>query len=268
MEKTFNNFRIQKAFSLAEVIASLIIGSMVLIAVMSVYNRAQRSAIAITRNLDSQRLASEVLQRIAEDLDGIIDAGKNVKITIKNKMESHGFHTAQLEILKTVYDDQQKPQVFEKIVWQGQYDYDGDSMALVLYRSHSGIAYEDKLLEQNKEDFERELFVPVCSGITFFAVQIPQGDQVRDNWTAEAIPPAVAVTLSFAEPVKTVTGALDVPDLDKIKRTVAVDRTRKMKFVYVPPQYADQNQPSEDPNKLKQESNEPNKPNELPQMPK
>jgi prepilin-type N-terminal cleavage/methylation domain-containing protein len=259
MKKTFNNIVNRKAFSLAEVLVALTIGAMVLVAVMAVYNRAQSAAAAISRHLDSERLTSEVLQRIAEDLDGIIDAGKNVKITIQNKWESHGLHTARLEILKNVYDDQQKPQVFEKIIWQGNFDYDGGSGGLVLYRSHSGIAYEDKLLEQDREDWQRELFVPVCSGVTYFAVEIPQGDQFQDSWTAESLPAGVVITISFAEPVKDASGVLDVPYFDKIRRTVAIDRTRKMRFVYEPPQFEDVNQPPE-PNEPKQEPNEPNKP--------
>lgn len=271
MKKSINIFANRRAFSLAEVIAALTIGAMVLIAVMAVYNRAQSAASAISRHLDSERQTSEILQKIAEDLDGIIDAGKNVKITIQNKWESHGLHTARIEILKNIYDNQQKPQVFEKIVWQGHYDYDGGSRGLVLYRSHSGIALEDKLLDEEKEDFERELFVPVCSGVTYFAVEIPSGDQVQDNWTSETLPPGVVISVSFAEPVKDVSGVLDVPDLEKIRRTVAIDRTRKMKFVYQPPEFADANQPQET-NESKQEPNEPNKPDTdepaIPPMPK
>jgi type II secretory pathway component PulJ len=261
MRKTCNEFQNRKAFSLAEIIAALVIGSLVLIAVLNIYGRAERSAAAITRNLDDARLSSEVLQRIAEDLDGIIEAGRNVKITIQNKIESRGFHTARLEIVKTIYDENAKPQIFEKIVWQATFDYDGDSKSLVLYRSHSGIAYEDKLFEESKEEWERELFVPICSGVTFFGVYVPMGDQSRDNWTADALPKGVTAAVSFAEPVKTAAGVLDVPDIDKIIRTVAIDRTRKIRFVYVPKEVTeDQNRPPEDPNKLKQEPNEPNKP--------
>jgi len=263
----------QKGFSLAEVLVALTIGAMVLITVIAVYNRAQSAAVAIVRHLDSEQQSYEVLQRIAEDLDGIIDIGKNVKITLVNKWESHGLHTARLEIVKNIYDDQQRPQVFEKIIWQGYYDYDGGSGGLVLYRSHSGIAYEDKLLEQDKEAWQRELFVPICSGVTYFAVEIPQGDQVRDFWNSDTIPAALRITLSFAEPVKNPDGVMEVPDLDKIRRTVAIDRTRKMKFVYEPPQFEDVNAPKE-PNQPKQEPNEPNKPNitdetdKLPILPK
>ncbi len=261
MKETIDNLANRKGFSLAEVLVALTIGAMVLIAVIAVYNRALSASAAISRHLDSEQVSSEVLQRIAEDLDGIIDAGKNVKITVENKWESHGLHTTRLEILKNIYDDQQKPQVLEKIVWQGNFDYEGGSGGLVLYRSHSGLAYEDKLLEQDKEDWQRELFVPVCSGVTYFAVEIPQADEIRDFWNSEMLPAGLRVSLSFTEPIKSAAGTLDVPDYDKIRRTIAIDRTRKMKFVYELPQFEDVNQPQE-PNESKQEPNEPNKPNE------
>jgi prepilin-type N-terminal cleavage/methylation domain-containing protein len=262
MKKTVNNLMKPKGFSLAEVVAALTIGALVLVAVIAVYNRAQSAAAAIYSHLDSEQQSTEVLQRIAEDLDGIIDAGKNVKITIVNRWESHGLHTARLEILKNVYDDQQIPQVLEKIVWQGNFDYDGGSGGLVLYRSHSGIAYEDKLLEQDKEGWQRELFVPVCAGVTYFAVRIPQGDQMAESWNSDTLPAGLNILLSFAEPFKSPAGVMDVLDYDKITRTVAIDRTRKMKFVYEPPQFEDVNKPQEpnEPNEPKQEPNEPNKP--------
>ena len=56
MKKIFGTSRARAGFSLAEVITSLTIGAMVLVAVLVVYNRAERSAAAITRKLDRSRL--------------------------------------------------------------------------------------------------------------------------------------------------------------------------------------------------------------------
>ena len=231
MNKTFDISKKQSGFSLAEILAALMIGSMVLIAILAVYNRAERAAAGITRKLDSTRLPSEILQRIAEDLDGIISADAGTKITIENKIEAHGFQTARLEIVKTIFDKADKPQVFEKIIWQTAYDYGNEGRGLVLYRSHSGIAAEDKLLDEQKEKWERELFVPVCTRITFFSVRVPVGSDFQNSWTNNALPAGVVVTISFAEPVKTPAGSWDVPETEKITRTVAVDRTRKIKFI-------------------------------------
>jgi hypothetical protein len=234
MKKPRTGFGKLSAFSLAEMLAALVIGTMVFIAVLAIYSRSETSVNAVMRRLDSSQLPAEVIQTIAEDIDKmVVTTGSDTKITIDNKFE-HGYPTAKLEILKTIYDGKDAKQTFEKITWQGSYD--NAAGCLVLYRCHSGIAAEDKLLDRQKEDWEKELFVPVCSGVTFFRIQVPIGSgfkDFRDKWDSDALPPGIVVTLSFAEPLKTLAGALDVPDTEKITRTIAVDRTRKIKFTFV-----------------------------------
>jgi len=230
MKKTFNTFREQRGFSLVEMLAALLIGTMVLVAVLGIYSRAGRSADAITHKLDSSRLPSEVLQRIAEDLDRIIASGSDTRVTIENKLDNL-YPTARLTILKNYYDKGSRPQILEEIIWQTSYDYETDS--LVLYRSHRGIASEDKLLDEKREDWEKGYpYVPICDGVTFFKIQVPRGEELLDRWSGSP-PPGIVVTISFAEPFKTVAGDLDVPDEEKITRTIAVDRTRKIKFIFV-----------------------------------
>jgi len=217
---------------------------MVLVAVLGIYSRAEHAAAAITRKLDNSRLPYEVLQRIAEDLDRTIAHGSDMKITIENKFEK-GLSTAQLTILKTIYGKRDKKQTFEKIVWRTSYDNDTDG--LVLYRSHSGMGLEDKLLDEQKEGWEQELFVPICAGITFFKIQVPRGENFLDRWTSNSLPRGVVVTISFAEPFKTVAGTLDVPDKEKITRTIAIDRTRKIRFIFVKKEYEeDENKEEKD----------------------
>lgn len=257
-----------KGFSLAEVIVALTIGSMVLVAILAIYNRAESSVSAITEKLDSTRLGSEVLQRIAEDIDRLIATGKDTKITINNKLNNL-YPTARMEIIETYYDKKNEKQIFEKIVWQTSYDYESFDEGLVLYRSHSGMGTEDKLLDEEKEDWERELFVPVCSGVTFFKIQvpkyeptpidqqlaksrrptgsgqrseseqttdeeqIPEVEKFEDSWTTEALPFGIMITVSFAEPFKALDGSFDVYENQKFKRTIAIDRTRKIKFKFL-----------------------------------
>ena len=127
-----------KGFSLAEVLASLVIGGMVLIATYGIYSRVGRSIKSVNRKLDSLHLPNEVLQLIAEDLYCIVTAGPETKVAIVNKYDSRGYATARMEITKTYYDKKNTEQVFEKIVWVTSYDYDGDSNSLVLYRNHPG----------------------------------------------------------------------------------------------------------------------------------
>ena len=224
-------FKRKQGFSLAEVIASLTIGSMILVAGISLYRRAERSVSAATYQLEKSRLSSEVLQRIAEDLDRIIAIGADVKLTLESKMEQHGYSTGKLVISKSYFDDKNKQQNFEEITWVSSYDFDGAEEGLILYRSHSGLASEDKLLDKTKEDWQKELYIPICSGVTYFRIQVPQGENVADKWESSKLPRAVIVTISFAEPVKSVSGDWEVAEEDKVVRTIAIDRTRKIKFI-------------------------------------
>ncbi len=222
----------KSAFSLAEVLAALTIGAMILVAVLGIYSRAERSSAAIIRKLDSSQLPREILQRIAEDLDKIITADSGTKITIENKFKK-GLPAARLTIQQTIYDKDNKQQIFEEIVWQSSYDLDANN--LTLYRSHRGIELEDKLLDEKRADLEKEYpFVPVCTGLTLFKIQVPKGEEFQNVWRSPSPPLGITVTISFAEPYETETGTLDVPDSEKISRTIAINRTRKIKFTLLP----------------------------------
>jgi hypothetical protein len=223
-----NIYRTRTGFSLAEVLAAVLIGSMILVAALSIYNRADKSAEKVTRKLQSSQLSSEVLQRIAEDLDRIISSDTDTTINIQNKFKN-GFPAARLTITKNIKDNANKEQNFEEIIWQSLYDYESPATGLVLYRGYSGIALEDKLLDKSKDDLELKRSAPVCSGVTFFEINAIQDGKPVDKWDGPA-PSGIKVTLSFAEPFKKVNGTLDVPDTEKDTRTIAIDRTRKIRF--------------------------------------
>lgn len=225
------------SFTLIETLAALTVGSMVLLVVLALYSRAQTGAAASIARMENNRLPREVLHRIAEDLDRVAGSGQEARIGIENKFQE-GLPVAKMEITRLINDAKNQPQTLEKIVWQSSID--PDTGLLTLYRSHSGIALEDKLLDEQKEPWQRELFVPVCSGLTFFKIEVPQGNNLLGRWANENMPPAVVITLSFALPFKTIIGTLDVPEEDKIIRTVAIDRTRKPAFTLAP---FDANQP-------------------------
>jgi prepilin-type N-terminal cleavage/methylation domain-containing protein len=223
----------RRGFSLAEVLAALTIGAMVLVAVLTIYSRAENSAAAVTRKLESSGLPGEILQRIAEDLDRIITSDPSTRITIDSTRFDQGYQTAQLVIGKTIFDSKNQEQIFEEIVWQANYNNDANS--LTLYRSHSGIALEDKLLDQKREILEKEYpFIPICTGLTYFKIQVPRGQDLQDRWISPALPPGITVTISFGEATPTIRGTLDVPDETKITRTIAIDRTRKIRFELAP----------------------------------
>jgi hypothetical protein len=232
MKKICRGSQDLSGFSLAEVIASVTIGAMVLVTMLGIYRQAQTSAAAVERKIEGSRLASEVLQRIAEDLDRMVGSGSDTKIIVQNKFEEH-YPTAQLTIKEAIRGGKNKAQNFETVVWQASYDYEGDANGLVLYRSHSGMAVEDKVLDEYKEDWERALFVPICSGVTYFKFQVPKGSDLLHRWPGTPLPRGLVVTISFADPVETLRGTWEVLDEDKVVRTIAVDRTRKIKYVFV-----------------------------------
>lgn len=233
MKKTSGTSGMLRGFSLAEMLAALTIGAMVTVAVLGIYHRAENSAAAVTRRLDSSRLPGEVLQRIAEDLDNIISSSSDATIIIENKFENIASRmlvpAAKLVITRTIQDSRDREQKFQEIIWQSSYDFQSATDSLTLYRSSSGLNVEDKVLEKNKSDFERELFVPICSGITFFKISVLAGENLIEKWNGSP-PPGIEVTISFAEPYKRANGTFDVPDEEKITRTIAIDRTRKIRF--------------------------------------
>ena len=228
--------RRRSGFSLAELLAALTIGAMVFVAVLTIYNRAEKSAAAITRALDESQMPFELLQRICEDVDRMISSGANVKMTIENKYDE-GFPSARLAMTRTIIDSKNNPQTLEEIVWQSGYDLASTAGGLVLYRSYSGISVEDKLLDGQRADWEKNYpFVPICAGLTMFRIQAVQGENSVDQWVSDALPFGVKLTFSFAEPIQTAGGVLDVPEEDRIVRTIVVDRTRKIKFDIEPAQ--------------------------------
>lgn len=225
MKKAFIYIRIRRGFSLAEVLAALIIGSMILVAMLNVYGRASHSAQAIEQRLDNTGVQNEVLQRITEDLD-TITSSSDVKITFENKIKN-GYPAATLTILKNYKDTNNQEHIFDRIIWVTSYDYQNPAGGLVLYRSHDGVGMEDKILDKNKSQLERQLFVPICSGITYLKITAPVSNQTVERW--DGVPTAgITVTISFASPFKKADGTLDVPPEEKFTRTIAIDRTRKI----------------------------------------
>lgn len=232
MKKAFKTFREPHGFTLAEVLAALVIASMILITVMGIYSRAESAAATIKRKFESSKLPSEVLQRIAEDIDRIITSDPSVKIIINNKIVK-GYPTARLTITKTIVNAKKQSKIFENIVWQTNYDYDANGLVLYRQRTSEVGLLEDKLLDEERESWEQEFFVPICEGITYFKIQAVKDGETMDKWVGR-MPLGIEVTISFAEPFKTLENTWDVYDEHKFTRTIAIDRTRKIKFKIAP----------------------------------
>jgi hypothetical protein len=211
-------------------LAALVIGAMVLTSILGVYAQANRAAEAVLDKIETPALATEVLQRIAEDLDRIVGADDNVAVQIRNGFDN-GFVTAELILRRTLKDAENKEQTLEEIIWRAAYDYESAVPGLAIYRARTGIGLEDKLLDARRERWESNYaFVPLCGGVTYFRIEVPRGDGGVDRWPGPSAPPGVRVTLSFAQPYETVRGTLDVFDEHKISRTIAIDRVRAIRF--------------------------------------
>lgn len=221
----------KRAFTLAETLATLIISAMIMIAVLGIYSSVKRTIASIDRRLERYGLPTEILQRIAEDIDRMLITVTDVKITFNNRQTKGNYSSGQLIIESTIYDTDNEPQIFEKIVWQSQSNPDANG--LILYRAHSGYAMEDHILDEPKAKYAREFFIPICDGLTYFSVQAVQGEELIDKWDEKTLPTALAITLSFANPVENLSGEYEVPEEKRIRRTIALDRTRRISYVFI-----------------------------------
>jgi prepilin-type N-terminal cleavage/methylation domain-containing protein len=238
----------QRGFSLIELLAVLVISTLVVVSALAVYSQMQNAARQIDSVIDDEQLPTEVLQRIAQDLDRIVaplsGQAADVKISVKNKPDG-SYESAQLKITKTYLDNKNQKQVFEEITWQSNYDFTSDR--LILYRSHSGLTVEDNVLAENKtktentSDPNRALFIPVAAGLSCFKIQCLAGTDFVNAWAADTLPGVVKISISFALPYQDTQGNYVVPEDQMITRTVAIDRTRQIKFQFIPPDLNDLN---------------------------
>jgi len=238
------------AMTLIEVIVVLMLAGMVLLAVMGIYNRVRASAVVILDRLEQNRLQSEVLQKIAEDIDRLAAPGFDATINFRNKMDN-GYRSAQLILENSYYDKSNRKSTYERIIWQTSYDPQIDSM--ILYRLHEGINVEDKVLEKDpKSSPSAGLFIPVAAGVTYFELKAQQGEQILSAWTSDSLPKAVRVSLSF-EPFRQLSnGSVGVPEEAILFRTIAVDRTRMIPYQFIKKKFE---LPEEDPNDLIEDPN-------------
>ncbi|MHC5145747.1 MAG: PulJ/GspJ family protein [Planctomycetota bacterium] len=217
----------ERAFTLVETIVVLMLGSLILMAVLGVYGRVRANGSAILGRLQQHRLQSEILQKIAEDIDRLAAPGFEATIRFQNKL-NNGYYSAQLILESSYYGNDNKKDIYEKIEWRTAYDPAHDT--LTLYRMHEGLNVEDKVLGV---DPEQPPYIPVAQGVTFFELKARQGETVLGAWSSDALPKAVQVGLSFAWPQELSDGSVGVAEEDIFFRTVAVDRTRLIPYQFV-----------------------------------
>ncbi len=258
-------YRIQ-GFSLVEILTVLVLSAMIMSATILIFNRVRTSAAAINANLDQYGLPEEILQKIAEDIDRLASPGFDATVSLRNKIEN-GYNSAQLIIENKYYGNGKPPKadVYERVVWQSRYDSETDR--LVLYRSHSGVNMEDKVVNKLVEDKDteagkRELamaqaFVPICTGLTHFYIGALTGaEEPQPAWTDTKMPNGILVSLSFASLIQLEDGSFYLPETSVVSRAVAVDRMRPIAYKFVAKTF------EVDPNDFDEKANDPNNPSD------
>ena len=223
----------ENGFTLAEAIATLVIATMIMAAVTGIYIGIKRAEASVNRRLEGGFLAMEILQRISEDIDRLALPGADVTMTVKNKVDIRGYNISQMIIESKIYGKDNKPLTFEKIVWQSKVDTDANG--LILYRAHSGYTLEDKMLEEPKEKYETELYIPVCSGVEHFLIQpVVDGNTVW-SWGNPTLPPSVRISISFTPRQQDALGNMVLPPESIKARTVVINRFKQIPYTFIEP---------------------------------
>ncbi|MDD5010543.1 MAG: hypothetical protein PHQ00_00295, partial [Phycisphaerae bacterium] len=214
----------------------------------------------INRRLEDGFLATEILQRVADDISKVAMPGSDVTMSVKNKLDIGGYKISQMIIESKIYGKDNKPLTFEKIIWQSRVSIDANG--LVVYRSHSGYTMEDKMLEEPKEEYERELFIPICSGASLFAIEAVKDGNAVEVWESKTLPPAVKISISFNERQQDALGNMIVPEEFVSTRTSVIDRFKKINYQFIAKEFPDINDIADV--NLPDDSNEPDDVNNVP----
>ena len=240
---------VAKAFTLIEVVSVLTIAALIMIATLNVYDRVRKTTSSINERLQENLLTTEILQRIAQDIDRLAAPGFDTTVTIKNVTEA-GYNKAQLIIENKIYGTDNKPKTFERVSWHTFYDAILEQY--ILYRSHGGMALEDQLIDTIESGEEatsqaslqklgHEPYIPIASGMTFFEIVAVNDENILRQWSATAPPNAIAISISFAPYVENIDGEFEIPPEEIFTRSVAVDRTRKIKYKFIAREFDDPN---------------------------
>lgn len=226
--------RCAAAFTLIETLTVLMLTTLLVTAVLGMYYHVRRGVGRLAGQLEENRLAREILQKVAEDIDRLAAPGFDATMQFRNKYDN-GYNAAQLVLENKYYGSAVPPkaEVYDRIVWQTQYD--AFSRTLMLYRMHEGLNLEDKVIEKNAaESPSLGLYIPVADGLTHFELAIVDGETVTAQWDSQTLPTSVRVGVSFAPMEPLSDGRLGVPPELVMYRTVAIDRTRFIPYEFVP----------------------------------
>jgi prepilin-type N-terminal cleavage/methylation domain-containing protein len=219
-----------RGLTLIELVISIVIAGIMMVSLFFVYNHACAAVDSISATLDRNELPDRILQLIAQDIDRFSADTQDLTIIPALKTEN-GLTSSSLYLESRIYNNASQAVTYEKVTWETRFD--SESQAMILYRSHDGLVSEDDLLESQRTDEERRAFVPLCAGLTYFRVsRVPVG--------MIGLPNQIVVSLSFAEPQKEGDG-YSIPPEQIITRTIAVNRLRKIGYIFTEPNLAEPN---------------------------
>jgi hypothetical protein len=262
--KTTTKYR--KAYTLIEVLVVLTMSALVIVTVLKIHSQVRKAAAAVSEKIDSDAVPTNILQRIAEDIDRLSSTKAEMQYSISNKIRND-VSQSRLIISSYYYDNNNRRQLYEQVIWQSYYDDYDETM--YLFRSHGGVAIEDSVLDvltvgddgPSQAELQadgKERFIPVCDGMTFFEFSIPQGPE-KDPlyaWSSSKAPGAITASISFAEPIEDIFGDYIIPPDQLYQRIIATDRVRKIKFQFVRQEFEpdDPNELDGDPNEIDSET--------------
>lgn len=227
-------------FTLAEALVTLVIAAVIMTTAIAIYTGVKRAEASINKRIEGGLAETEILQRITEDIDRLALPSSDVTISVKRKMEAGGYISSQMIIENKIYDKDNKPQTFEKVVWQSHPDPDANG--LIIYRAHSGYTFEDKMLDEPKEKYETEQYIPISNGVTLFSITESNDiNDVNQAWTSKNLPPYVKVAVSFAPPQQDITGNITVGPEEIKSRTIVINRFREIPYQFVYKNFTDAN---------------------------
>ena len=228
-----------KGFSLVELLTALFIVCILVVALTTIYSASVNAISAIDEKLEDGFNSNDIIHRIVDDVSTVSSYDTDTSLTLKSKIVD-GVTLYRLEVLSKIYDNSGKEIEYKKVIWQSDYDFATGEISL--YRCMSGMAVEDPVLSTDaRNNPDVDIFVPVCSGLTYFTMQVPQVtntsageiENYLDSWEKDEMPGGIMVELSFAPPVEYVTGEVEVVAEDRISRRISVNRSREYKFKFV-----------------------------------
>ncbi len=243
-------------FALVELLTALFIVCILVIALTTIYDSSTKAISAINQRIEKGGATSEIMWLIVDDITKASSADTDTTFLLKTKIFD-GAALYRLEIASKVFDNTGKELIYQKVIWQS--DYDIYTRTISLYRSKGGMMPLDPVLgAEQAGQSQSDIFVPVCHGLTYFTIQIPQvqdtpqGQIVNylDQWGNDEMPGGVIVDLSFEQPVEYVTGEVEVLPEDRLIESISLNRSKEYKFQFIAKDldaaYAQEEEPVED----------------------